>query len=73
MHDFEGSSDSSSHTDVCAKNTLLKEGKWQSIDGIQRESNTGNDGEQDQKHVQNEHHVSRLLPLVYCIHILQLY
>ncbi len=34
---------------ICAKNTLLKEGKWQSIDGIQRESNTGNDGEQDQK------------------------
>lgn len=25
------------------------------------------------RHVQNEHHISRLLPLVYCIHIPQLY
>lgn len=49
MHDFEGSSDVSSHTDVCAKSTLLKEAERQSIDGIQKESNTGNDGERDQK------------------------
>ncbi len=49
MHDFEGSSDVSSHMDVCAKSTLLKEAERQSIDGIQKESNTGNDGEQDQK------------------------
>lgn len=34
---------------ICAKKTLLKEAEWQSIDGIQRESNTCNDGEQDQK------------------------
>lgn len=59
------------HT-VCAKNTLLKEGELQSIDGIQRKQcrRWWRAGSKD---VQNEHHINLLLLLVYCIHILQLY
>lgn len=69
IHDSEGSSDLCCCTDICAKNMG---GELQSIDGIQRKQyrQWWRAGSKD---VQNEHHISLLLPLLYCIHILQLY
>lgn len=69
IHDSEGSSDLSCRMDICAK---IMGGKLQSIDGIQRKQyrQWWRAGSKD---VQNEHHISLLLPLLYCIHILQLY